>query len=181
MLITSDHSDVYHYVGTPTNQHYTSLLSKSTMSYTISARSASGRYMPEITENERFWASLCAKNRKRPPKWAPKITENDPPWHISSKGIFGGPARTRLRLHCAIDLSRRYRPKIFHSIFPCRLHAESRRHPEQLAYTTSSSSSPASTLTRTTTSLLHLLTTLPLHGPLRSTTHYDRKTRAPWP
>ena len=92
MLITSDHSDVYHYVGTPTNQHYTSLLSKSTMSYTISARGASGRYMPETTENERFWASLCAKNRKRPPKWAPKITENDPPWHISSKGIFGGPA-----------------------------------------------------------------------------------------
>ena len=61
------------------------------MSYTISARGASGRYMPETTENERFWASLCAKNRKRPPKWAPKITENDPPWHISSKGIFGGP------------------------------------------------------------------------------------------
>ena len=90
-------SDVYHYVGTPTDQHYTSLLSKSTMSYTISARGASGRYMPETTENERFWASLHAKNRKRPPKWPPKITENDPPWHISSKGIFGGPAGPRRR------------------------------------------------------------------------------------
>ena len=93
--LASDHSDVYHYVGTPTNQHYTSLLSKSTMSYTISAQGASGRHMPETTENERFWASLWAKNRKRPRKWAPKITENDPPWHISSKGIFGGPGPRR--------------------------------------------------------------------------------------
>ena len=64
------------------------------MSYTIGARGGSGRYMPETTENERFWASLHAKNRKRPPKWPPKITENDPPWHISSKGIFGGPGVT---------------------------------------------------------------------------------------
>ena len=50
------------------------------------------RSYPRITENGPAGPEMLhPDHRKRPSKWAPKITENDPPWHISSKGIFGGP------------------------------------------------------------------------------------------